>query len=196
MSKEFKCKRCGGVEYIIKVRKGEQIREACLCVKFKALMSYAPDIIKSAMSLTFEDRKKAFDITNKEQNIFLPIGSNVSEDIVNTYILYFLLKHRLPKFHVFNVYELLEIFFKCHPDFKTIFELDFDAYVFLEGYNEFANVRQSDIILQMFDLIKRKEKKILYISKKQKTDEDIVKYIELNNWCEIPMLEKSTYAQI
>lgn len=172
------CKLCNELEYIVKDGK----RIPCVCARVRKLKAYFPYVhLDKVRKVSVKEAMKYAES--------LPIGKNLSivtdvkEESLNLILLFYLLRVGSPSYHIMNSYELVEIYLEHHPEFKSILEISYDYLIVLYGYNEMANRRQEDLLLQLFDHYRRLDKKIIFVSRSGgQSLTQLPRYIMDNQW--------------
>jgi len=84
-------------------------------------------------------------------------------DRINGALAHFLVRGGLNRsYSVWHAYELIEVFLQHHPTTQSIFDISDDIAIVMCGFEEFANKRQEDILLQLMD-VRRSRNKITWI---------------------------------
>jgi len=175
-----KCSLCGDLHYVVK----GGIRTPCLCKIMLKLGAYCEKQVKALRSLSQEERELVLS-TKFVGDTYLKLKPSVNEALIDSLTLVFLISRGCLPYRIFNVYELLDVYFGNHPEFKSLFHIKVPIVVLGEGYNEFPNIRQSDAILQLLDITKRYDSKVLFVSKKPITSPELVKYFCDQSWGQI-----------
>jgi len=170
------CPVCKGTNYTIK----DGVKEACICVRMRRLAIYFPAVTE-ALAAPAQTREAILAMEFKPLT-YCHIQRGLSERESHLFKLAYLLSLDCPHYREFNVYELIEIYLRQHPDFDSLFKISFPATILTEGYNEFPNVRQNDAILQYLDIVKRQRGTVLFLSRKRESDPVLLEYFERNDW--------------
>lgn len=188
------CEDCKDQGFVIK----SGVKEPCVCAKMRKLLAYAPRLVKSLASVDKKIRQESTEVFDESPSTFLRLRRGTNQNIVDMLMLFWLLKHGQPDFRDMNVYELIEIFLQHHPTFKSMYDLKFPALILLEGYDEFPNRRQSEAIMQVLEIMRTENSKVLFVSLKPATEQAILDYFKIHNWKTIDLTKggKGSYERI
>jgi len=143
-----KCKICKDQRYIIE----NDVKVKCICVSREKLKIYLRKLRPLTPVDTIGFHVLPLGDIDSNDNLFIR-WNQMDMKKINGVLAHLLVKCGVYRtYSVYHAYELIEIFLQHHPDIKSIFDIRDDVSIILCGFEEFANKRQEDIILQLLDV--------------------------------------------